>query len=135
MSKCIESSLVLLEEGVCYDQCILLAKLLAFHLLRKYLLHTWQHSKESASSRRNKYVLMFYLALLIYLSPIIKWDDKNSISVFIVHKASNSSWHVILAYMFIDVSMCRISRVGPNIKYLKNYYYKKITKISFKYPC
>ena len=33
MSKCIESSLVLLEEGVCYDQCILLAKLLAFALL------------------------------------------------------------------------------------------------------
>ena len=30
---CLESSLVLLEEGVCYDQCILLAKLLAFALL------------------------------------------------------------------------------------------------------
>ena len=30
---CVESSLVLLEEGVCYDQCILLAKLLAFALL------------------------------------------------------------------------------------------------------
>ena len=28
-----ESSLVLLEEGVCYDQCALLAKLLAFALL------------------------------------------------------------------------------------------------------
>ena len=27
---CVESSLVFLEEGVCYDQCILLAKLLAF---------------------------------------------------------------------------------------------------------
>ena len=26
---CLESSLVLLEEGVCYDQCVLLAKLLA----------------------------------------------------------------------------------------------------------
>ena len=24
---CVESSLVLLEEGVCYDQCVLLAKL------------------------------------------------------------------------------------------------------------
>ena len=30
---CVESSFVLLEEGVCYDQCILLAKLLAFALL------------------------------------------------------------------------------------------------------
>ena len=31
---CIECSLLLLEEGVCYDQCIVLAKLLAFALLR-----------------------------------------------------------------------------------------------------
>ena len=31
---CVQSSLVLLEEGVCYDQCVLLAKLLAFALLR-----------------------------------------------------------------------------------------------------
>ena len=30
---CVESSLVLLEEGVCYDQCILLAKLLSFALV------------------------------------------------------------------------------------------------------
>ena len=30
---CVESSFVLLGEGVCYDQCILLAKLLAFALL------------------------------------------------------------------------------------------------------
>ena len=30
---CVECSLVLLEEGVCYDQCIFLAKLLAFALL------------------------------------------------------------------------------------------------------
>ena len=30
---CVASSLLLLEEGVCYDQCILLAKLLAFALL------------------------------------------------------------------------------------------------------
>ena len=30
---CVEPSLVLLEEGVCYDQCVLLAKLLAFALL------------------------------------------------------------------------------------------------------
>ena len=30
---CVECSLVLLEEGVCYDQCVLLAKLLAFALL------------------------------------------------------------------------------------------------------
>ena len=29
----VESSLVLLEEGVCYDQCILLEKLLALDLL------------------------------------------------------------------------------------------------------
>ena len=29
----VESSLVLLEEGVYYDQCVLLAKLLAFALL------------------------------------------------------------------------------------------------------
>ena len=30
---CVELSLVLLKEGVCYDQCVLLAKLLAFALL------------------------------------------------------------------------------------------------------
>ena len=30
---CVESSLVLLEEGVCYDQCIFLEKLLVFALL------------------------------------------------------------------------------------------------------
>ena len=30
---CVESSLVLLEESICYDQCVLLAKLLAFALL------------------------------------------------------------------------------------------------------
>ena len=29
----VESSLVLLEEGVCYDHCVLLGKLLAFALL------------------------------------------------------------------------------------------------------
>ena len=30
---CVESSLVLLDESVCYDQCVLLVKLLAFALL------------------------------------------------------------------------------------------------------
>ena len=30
---CVESSLVLLEEGVCYDQCVLMAKLLGFTLV------------------------------------------------------------------------------------------------------
>ena len=30
---CVQLSLVLLEEGVCYDQCVLLAKLLAFCLI------------------------------------------------------------------------------------------------------
>ena len=34
---CVESSLVLLEGGVCYDQCVLLAKLLAFALLHSIL--------------------------------------------------------------------------------------------------
>ncbi|KAB0361128.1 hypothetical protein FD754_005284 [Muntiacus muntjak] len=34
---CVESSLVLLEEGVCYDQCVLLANLLAFALLHSVL--------------------------------------------------------------------------------------------------
>ena len=34
---CVELSLVLSEEGVCYDQCILLAKLLAFALLHSVL--------------------------------------------------------------------------------------------------
>ena len=29
----VESTLVLLEAGVCYDQCVLLAKLVAFALL------------------------------------------------------------------------------------------------------
>ena len=33
----VESSLVFLEEGACYDQCILLAKLLAFALLHSVL--------------------------------------------------------------------------------------------------
>ena len=37
LCPCVESSLVLLEEGVCYDQCVLLAKLLlAFDLLVLY---------------------------------------------------------------------------------------------------
>ena len=36
-SPCGESSLVLLKESVCYDQCILLAKLLAFALLHSVL--------------------------------------------------------------------------------------------------
>ena len=36
MSMC-RSSLALLEEGVCYDQCVLLAKLLAFALLHSVL--------------------------------------------------------------------------------------------------
>ena len=35
---CVESSLVLLEEGVCYDHCDLLAELLAFALLHFVLL-------------------------------------------------------------------------------------------------
>ena len=35
---CVESALVLLEEGVCYDQCVLLAKLLALGLLYFVLL-------------------------------------------------------------------------------------------------
>ena len=34
---CVESSLVLLEEGVCYDQCILCKALLAFALLHSVL--------------------------------------------------------------------------------------------------
>ena len=34
---CVESSLVLLEEGICYDQCVLLTKLLAFALLHSVL--------------------------------------------------------------------------------------------------
>ena len=34
---CVESSLVLLEEGVCYDQYVILAKLLAFVLLYSVL--------------------------------------------------------------------------------------------------
>ena len=34
---CVEYSPVLLEEGVCYDQCVLLAKLLSFALLHSVL--------------------------------------------------------------------------------------------------
>ena len=34
---CVESSLVVLEEGVCYDQCVRLAKLLALVLLHSVL--------------------------------------------------------------------------------------------------
>ena len=37
---CVESSLVLLEDGVCYDQCVLLTKLLAFALLH-FVLQGW----------------------------------------------------------------------------------------------
>ena len=35
---CVKSSLVLLDQGVCYDQCVLLAKLLASALLHSVLL-------------------------------------------------------------------------------------------------
>ena len=35
--SCVESSFVLLKESVCYDQCILLAKFLAFALLHSVL--------------------------------------------------------------------------------------------------
>ena len=35
---CVESSLVLLEEGVCYDQCVLLAKLLLAFALPHFVL-------------------------------------------------------------------------------------------------
>ena len=38
MSRCVESSLVLLEEGVCYDQCILLAKF--YQPLPCFILHS-----------------------------------------------------------------------------------------------
>ena len=43
---CVELSLVLLKEGVCYEQCILLAKLLAFALLHlvfqgQTLVYSW----------------------------------------------------------------------------------------------
>ena len=94
MSMCRVFSCVVGRECLLWPVHSLGKTLLAFHLLRKYLLRTWQHSKESACSRRNKYVLLFYLTLLMYLSPLLKWDYHNSISVFIVHKASNSSWHV-----------------------------------------
>ena len=45
---CIESSLVLLEEGVCYDQCILLAKL--YQPLPWFILYS--KAKFACSSRR-----------------------------------------------------------------------------------
>ena len=56
---CVESSLVLLEEGVCYDQCILLAKLLTFALLHFVL--------------QDQTCLLLHVSLdfiLLYFSPL-----------------------------------------------------------------
>ena len=55
----VESSLVLLEEGVCYDQCILLAKLLTFALLHFAL--------------QNQTCLLLHVSvdfILLYSSPL-----------------------------------------------------------------
>ena len=54
---CVESSLVLLEEGVCYDQCVLLAKLLAFALL-----HSVLKAKFACYSR---YLLISYFSISV----------------------------------------------------------------------
>ena len=37
LCPCVESSLLLLEEGVCYDKCVLLEKLLPFVLIHLVL--------------------------------------------------------------------------------------------------
>ena len=58
---CVESSLVLLEEGVCYDQWILLVKLLAFALLH------------SVPQGETHLLLQGYLDFLLdFQSPIMK---------------------------------------------------------------
>ena len=54
---CAEMSLVLLEEGVCYDQCVLLAKLLAFAC---FILYT--KVKVSCHSR---YLLISYFCICV----------------------------------------------------------------------
>ena len=57
---CVESCLVLLEEGVCYDQCVLLAKLyLAFALLHSVL-----------QGRICLLLQVFFDFLLLHFSPL-----------------------------------------------------------------
>ena len=56
---CVESPLVLLEKGVCYDQCVLFAKLLAFALLHFVL--------------QGQTCLLFWVSLdflLVHLNPL-----------------------------------------------------------------
>ena len=66
LCPCVESSIVLFEEGVCYDQCVLLAKLLDFALLYSVLQGQicllLQLSLDTCYSR--------YLFLLLHFIPL-----------------------------------------------------------------
>ena len=62
MSMC-RVSLVLLEEGVCYDQCVLLAELLAFALLHSVL--------------QGQIFVLFHIFLDILLLRSSPYDEKD----------------------------------------------------------
>ena len=77
---CVESSLVLLEEGVCYDQCILLAKLLAFSDMvssNKKLLETISELKKAANT-------------VLAMTSVFSWQ--NSLSLFWYSFTQYQNW-------------------------------------------
>ena len=63
LCPCVESPLVLLEKGVCYDQCVLFAKLLAFALLHFVL--------------QGQTCLLFWMSLDFLLLPSKPQDEKE----------------------------------------------------------
>ena len=67
---CVQSSLVLLEEGVYYDQCILLAKLLAFTLLHSVL--------------QGQTCLLFHVSLTFPLCIPVPYDEKENFLVLVL---------------------------------------------------
>ena len=96
---CVELSLVLLEEGVCYDQCILLAKLLlAFALLHSVL----SKAKLTCYSR---YLLTSYFCIPV---PQDGMDIFSGLSD--KHEISRNKQLVLLS----DYS--KISQLIPNLK-------------------
>ena len=87
---CVESSLVLLEEGVCYDQCILLAKPLPHFIL-------YSKAKLVCCSR---YLLTSYFCL-----PV-PYDEKD---IFFVsfRKCCRSSWNQSTSASLTSVIVAR----------------------------
>ena len=77
----VESSLVLLEGGVCYDKCILLAEL----LLAYSLLHFVLEAKLAFYSR--------YFLISCFCIPVP--CDEKDIFVVVVVVCRNSCWHLI----------------------------------------